>query len=91
MTVTRCPQDFNIVCIDFVAISELSYHLLQRVIISACVCMQDSFARARTRPRPSARATIGYLVYNACVHSDLPCSIVYKYYTTHHGGTPTLG
>ena len=30
-------------------------------------CMQDSFARARTRPkaaRPSARATIGYLVYN---------------------------
>ena len=30
--------------------------------------MQDSFARARTRPnaaaRPSARATIGYLVYN---------------------------
>ena len=26
-------------------------------------CMQDSFARARTRP--SARATIGYLVYNA--------------------------
>ena len=50
-----------IVCIDFVAISELSYQLLQRVIISACV------------------------------HSDLPCSIVYKYYTTHHGGTPTLG
>ena len=30
-------------------------------------CMQDSFARTRTRPkaaRPSARATIGYLVYN---------------------------
>ena len=26
------------------------------------LCMQDSFARARTRP--SARATIGYLVYN---------------------------
>ena len=31
-------------------------------------CMQDNFARARTRPkiktaRPSARATIGYLVY----------------------------
>ena len=32
-------------------------------------CIQDSFARARTRPkgyaaaRPSARATIGYLVY----------------------------
>ena len=25
------------------------------------VCMQDTFARARTRP--SARATIGYLVY----------------------------
>ena len=32
-------------------------------------CMQDTFTRARTRPkgyaaaRPSARATIGYLVY----------------------------
>ena len=25
-------------------------------------CMQDSFARARTRPK-GARATIGYLVY----------------------------
>ena len=39
--------------------------------VRACVdiqCMQDTFARARTRPkgryRPSARATIGYLVYN---------------------------
>ena len=29
------------------------------------VCMQDSFARARTRP--SARATIGYLVYKDLV------------------------
>ena len=27
-------------------------------------CMQDSFARARTRPKRQARATIGYLVYN---------------------------
>ena len=26
-------------------------------------CMQDSFARARTRPKGQARATIGYLVY----------------------------
>ena len=31
--------------------------------------MQDSFARARTRP--SARATIGYLVYKKCPESDL--------------------
>ena len=26
-------------------------------------CMQDTFARAHTRPRPSGRATIGNLVY----------------------------
>ena len=39
--------------------------------------MQDSFARARTRPkglnaaaRPSARATIGYLVYNERLNSE---------------------
>ena len=35
--------------------------------------MQDSFARARTRPnaaaRPSARATIGYLVYKHRVNN----------------------
>ena len=52
-------------------------------------CMQDSFARARTRPkaaRPSARATIGYLVYNLCsrAHSARPSAcatigyLVYK-------------
>ena len=34
-----------------------------RATHSAYACMQDSFARARTRP--SARATIGYLVYKA--------------------------
>ena len=53
--------------------------------------MQDSFARARTRPkgyaaaRPSARATIGYLVYkrallvtsqNSSVLNDLARSLV---------------
>ena len=35
--------------------------------------MQDTFARARTRlqaDRPSARATIGYLVYNLHTTSD---------------------
>ena len=33
------------------------------------ICMQDTFARARTRP--SARATIGYLVYN--YYTPFPC------------------
>ena len=33
----------------------------KRTYGSIYLCMQDSFARARTRP--SARATIGYLVY----------------------------
>ena len=31
--------------------------------------MQDTFARARTRPKGQARATIGYLVYKLIYHS----------------------
>ena len=31
------------------------------------VCMQDTFARAHTRPKGQARATIGYRVYKVRV------------------------
>ena len=54
---------------------------------AACSCMQDTFARARTRPkgyaaaRPSARATIGYLVYNACSDPLLLFIHCYRYIT----------
>ena len=44
------------------------------------ICMQDSFARARTRPkaaRPSARATIGYLVYNFGIQDTFARKIGY--------------
>ena len=35
-------------------------------------CMQDTFARATHSARPSARATIGYLVYKVvCETSDV--------------------
>ena len=50
---------------------------LQPIPGSVQCCMQDTFARARTRPmqyaaaRPSARATIGYLVYNKAVDSSI--------------------
>ena len=33
----------------------------------AIYCMQDTFARALGQCRPSARATIGYLVYKAII------------------------
>ena len=32
--------------------------------------MQETFARARTRPLGQARATIGYLVYNIIPYSQ---------------------
>ena len=36
-------------------------------------CMKDAFARARTRPKGQARATIGYLVNKeyTCLYIDM--------------------
>ena len=33
-------------------------------------CTQDTFARAHSALRPSARATIGYIVYKICFVPD---------------------
>ena len=43
---------------------------------SILICMQDSFARARTRP--SARATIGYLVYKILITNN---HWIFSYFT----------
>ena len=56
--------------------------LILKTLINAC--MQDSFARARTRPRPSARATIGYLVYKINAGVEISYSTVNLVYNISH-------
>ena len=56
---------YDIFSCCYTVIDSSAVSILYCILIA---CMQDSFARARTRP--SARATIGYLVYKLIAGSS---------------------